>query len=85
MSFFWWLVTGLLAGGLARRAVGAEKRGCLATIVIGVIGAMIAGAVYRFATGDKLDAFNEFDLGSVFAAFVGACALLFVLQAIERR
>jgi uncharacterized membrane protein YeaQ/YmgE (transglycosylase-associated protein family) len=85
MSLFAWVITGLIAGGLARRAVGAPKRGCLATIAIGVIGALLAGAVYRFATGTELDEFDDLDLGSIFVAFVGACALLLVLEALDRR
>ncbi len=76
-----WCVMGLLAGGLARRAVGAPKRGCLGTIAIGVLGALFAGAVSRFATGDAIDTFDELDLGSIFVAFVGAAALLLVLEA----
>ena len=72
---------GLIAGGLARRAVGAPKRGCLGTVAIGVLGALFAGAVSRFATGDEISTFDEFDLGSIFVAFVGAAALLLVLEA----
>jgi uncharacterized membrane protein YeaQ/YmgE (transglycosylase-associated protein family) len=80
-----WCIVGLLAGGLARRAVGAEKRGCLGTIAIGVLGALLAGAVARFATGDPVDTFDELDLGSLFVAFIGACALLLVLDATTGR
>lgn len=81
MGILAWCVMGLIAGGLARRAVGAPKRGCLATIAIGVLGALLAGAASRFATGDPIDTFNELDLGSIFVAFVGAAALLLVLEA----
>ena len=81
MGILAWCVVGLIAGGLARRAVGAPKRGCLGTIVIGVLGALFAGAVSRFATGDSISTFNEFDLGSIFVAFIGAAALLLVLEA----
>jgi len=80
-----WSFVGLLAGGLARRAVGAPKRGCLATMVIGVAGALVAGAVTRFATGDDLGTFDDLDLGSIFVAFIGAAALLLVLEAASGR
>ena len=76
---------GLLAGGLARRAVGAPKRGCLGTIAIGVLGALLAGAVSRLATGDEIAAFDDLDLGSLFVAFIGASALLLVLEATSGR
>jgi uncharacterized membrane protein YeaQ/YmgE (transglycosylase-associated protein family) len=85
MGILAWCIVGLLAGGLARRAVGAPKRGCLATIAIGVLGALLAGAASRLATGDELDTFNELDLGSIFVAFIGAAALLLVLEAASGR
>ena len=81
MGILAWCFVGLIAGGLARRAVGAPKRGCLGTIAIGVLGALFAGGVSRFATGDSISTFNEFDLGSIFVAFIGAAALLLVLEA----
>lgn len=82
MGILAWCVVGLLAGGLARRAVGAPKRGCLGTIAIGVGGAVIAGFVWRLANGDRGEIFDDFDLGSVFVAFVGAAALLLLLEAL---
>ena len=80
-----WIIIGLLAGGLARRAVGSPKRGCLATIAIGVVGAFLAGAVYRLVTGDRLSAFDDFSLGALLVAFLGAAGLLLVLQAFGSR
>lgn len=85
MGILAWCVMGLLAGGLARRAVGAPKRGCLGTIAIGIIGALLAGAASKLATGDELSTFDELDLGSVFVAFIGAAALLLVLEAASGR
>jgi uncharacterized membrane protein YeaQ/YmgE (transglycosylase-associated protein family) len=85
MGIIAWCIMGLLAGGLARRAVGAPKRGCLATIAIGVIGALLAGAASKLATGDELSTFDELDVGSVFVAFIGAAALLLVLEAASGR
>ena len=84
MSVIGWMVVGLLAGGLGRRVVGAEKRGCLATMVIGVIGALIGGALYRVATDSDSDLFGDFDLGSVVVATIGAVVFLMVLNALDR-
>jgi uncharacterized membrane protein YeaQ/YmgE (transglycosylase-associated protein family) len=84
MSVLGWLVVGFVAGALARAATGARKRGCLGTIVIGILGAFIGGALFRLATGDEVDTFDEFDLASIFVAFVGAAALLLVLEALDR-
>ena len=70
---------GLLAGGLARMATGSEKRGCLGTMVIGVLGGVIGGALFNAAGGNGI---GDGGIGSIFVAFVGACALLFILQAV---
>ena len=85
MGLLAWCIVGLLAGGLARRAVGTPKRGCLGTIAIGVIGALLAGAASRLAIGDDISTFDELDLGSIFVAFIGASALLLVLEAASGR
>ena len=80
MTVLGWLVVGFLAGGLARVATGSEKKGCLGTIVVGILGALIGGGLWRFATGSDTDAFSEFQWSSILVAFVGASALLLVLQ-----
>ena len=85
MGILAWCIVGLLAGGLARRAVGTPKRGCLGTIAVGILGALLAGAASRLATGDTLNTFDEPDLGSIFVAFIGASALLLVLEAASGR
>jgi uncharacterized membrane protein YeaQ/YmgE (transglycosylase-associated protein family) len=79
MGIMGWIVVGLLAGGLARMATGSEKRGCLATMVIGILGGVIGGALFN-AAGNR--GITDFGLWSILVAFVGACALLFILQAL---
>jgi uncharacterized membrane protein YeaQ/YmgE (transglycosylase-associated protein family) len=82
VSFVAWIVIGLVAGLLARRIVGDERSGCLYTIAIGVLGALIGGALMQWA-GEK--GVNEFDLRSVLVSALGAILLLLVLQAIGGR
>lgn len=77
MSVLSWIVVGFVAGGLARVATGARKRGCLGTIAVGVLGGVLGGALFN-AVGER--GMNEFGLWSVLVAFVGACALLFLLD-----
>ena len=79
MEILGWMFVGLLAGGLARMATGSEKRGCVATIVIGILGAVIGGALFN-AAGSK--GIGHGGIGSIFVAFIGACALLFIMQAL---
>jgi uncharacterized membrane protein YeaQ/YmgE (transglycosylase-associated protein family) len=85
MSLIGWAIVGLLAGGLARRVVGADARGCVGTMVVGLVGAFIGGGLYRWYRGSEVQVFDEFDLFSIGVAFVGAVLLLFVLQAVEGR
>lgn len=84
MGILGWIVVGFIAGGLARWVTGARKRGCLATLVVGILGALIGGALFRLASGDDVNTFDDFDLGSIFVAFVGAVLLLLVLEALGR-
>ncbi|HEX6166500.1 MAG TPA: GlsB/YeaQ/YmgE family stress response membrane protein [Acidimicrobiales bacterium] len=84
MSILAWLVVGFVAGALARWVTGSRKRGCLATIAVGIVGAFIGGAVYRLATGEESSAFDDFDLGSVLVAVLGAVLLLLVLDTLDR-
>jgi uncharacterized membrane protein YeaQ/YmgE (transglycosylase-associated protein family) len=81
MSIVGWIVVGLIAGGLARMVTGSEKQGCLGTVVVGVLGALLGGVLFRLATGDDENYFDHFSLGSVLVAFVGSVALLLLLQA----
>jgi uncharacterized membrane protein YeaQ/YmgE (transglycosylase-associated protein family) len=79
---FGWVVIGLIAGGVARRVTGADKRGCIGTMFVGVLGAFIGGGLYRLLRGDDVDVFDDFDWGSIAVATLGAVGLLLVLQAI---
>jgi uncharacterized membrane protein YeaQ/YmgE (transglycosylase-associated protein family) len=84
MGILSWLVVGVLAGAVARWVTGARRRGCLATIAIGIVGAFIGGAVYRLATGESW-AFDHLGLGSLLVALLGAVILLLVLEAVGSR
>jgi uncharacterized membrane protein YeaQ/YmgE (transglycosylase-associated protein family) len=84
MTILGWIVVGLIAGTLARWVTGARRGGCLVTIVVGILGGLIGGALFQLVTDSDTDAMDDFDIGSVFVAFVGAVLLLLVLEAISR-
>jgi uncharacterized membrane protein YeaQ/YmgE (transglycosylase-associated protein family) len=79
MGLFGWIIVGLLAGSLGRMATGSEKRGCLGTMVIGILGGLVGGALFN-AAGSKGIGHGGF--WSIFVAFIGACALLLIMQAV---
>lgn len=83
MSILGWIVVGLVAGALAQWVTGAPGRGCLATIAVGIVGALIGGGLWGLATGDTT-ALDEFDLGSIGVAFLGSVVLLLILEALRR-
>jgi uncharacterized membrane protein YeaQ/YmgE (transglycosylase-associated protein family) len=82
MSFLGWIVIGGIAGSLAQSIAGVEKRGCLSSIVIGIIGAIVGGALFSWATDEGLTGFSW---RSLFVALVGAVAFLLVLEAVAGR
>ena len=82
MSILGWIVVGFIAGALATRITRYNRRGCVFSIIVGVIGALIGGALFSAVGGEGV---TDFDLESIMVAFVGAVLFLLVLQAIRRR
>lgn len=85
MGVLSWLLFGLLAGAVARLVVrGRQPIGCLATIAIGMVGALIGGLIGEVVLGDE-DARFRWDLGPFLLAVLGAIVLLLALRAISGR
>ncbi len=76
MGVIGWIIVGLVAGGLAGRVTGVRGNGCITTMVIGVIGGLLGGALFT-AAGDE--GIGDFGLRSLFVAFIGATLLLLVV------
>ena len=76
-----WILIGLIAGAIAKAVVpGRDPGGCLATILHGIGGAVLAGFPGR-AMG-----WYEIGEGAGFlAAIVGAVLILFVYRLFNRR
>jgi uncharacterized membrane protein YeaQ/YmgE (transglycosylase-associated protein family) len=77
-----WIVVGLVAGALAQRATGVRGQGCLFTMVIGILGGIVGGALFNLA-GDE--GITDFGLRSMLVAFVGAAVLLLVASPFVNR
>lgn len=82
MGILGWIITGLIAGAVARAIVKDDRSGCVYTMVVGVLGALIGGALMNAVDKRGVD---EFSLRSVLVAAIGASLLLLVLQAIAGR
>jgi uncharacterized membrane protein YeaQ/YmgE (transglycosylase-associated protein family) len=71
-----WIVIGLLAGFLSGLVVpGNQARGCLANLLVGVLGAIVGGYLARELNFGDPSGF----LGSVVLAFVGAVVVRVVI------
>jgi uncharacterized membrane protein YeaQ/YmgE (transglycosylase-associated protein family) len=77
MEFFWFLLIGLAAGWLASLIMKRERKGFVSYLIIGVIGAMLGGFVFRLL---HLVAYAL--IGELVTATVGAVILQFVLRKI---
>ncbi|MGZ4724699.1 MAG: GlsB/YeaQ/YmgE family stress response membrane protein [Ilumatobacteraceae bacterium] len=82
MNIVAWIFVGLMAGLLARWIVRDDRSGCLYTIAVGVLGALIGGWLMH-ANGHT--GINTFSLRSLLVAALGSVLLLLVLQAISGR
>jgi uncharacterized membrane protein YeaQ/YmgE (transglycosylase-associated protein family) len=83
MNILTWIVLGLLAGGIAKLIMpGKDPGGCLVTIGIGVLGALIGGFLGTtvFAWGTV----TGFDLKSLAIAVAGSVVLLVVYRLVVR-
>jgi uncharacterized membrane protein YeaQ/YmgE (transglycosylase-associated protein family) len=79
-----WILFGLVAGALARLVVpGRHRIGCLATIAVGIVGALLGGLIGQVVLGHKVR--FHWDLAPFLLAVTGSVALLLALQALAGR
>ena len=82
MGVLSWIVLGILAGWLAGLVTRRKRGGCLTTMAVGVIGALVGGALANAAGYDGR--ITDLSLRSVAIAALGATLLLLVLGAADR-
>ena len=75
-----WAVTGLISGWLASAVVGGGY-GLIGDIVVGVVGAVLGGLLFRqLGVGVPFGGLA----GTIFVAFIGAIVLLLILRLFNR-
>lgn len=83
MGIIAWVIFGALAGWVAGKLAGQDDdAGCLTTIVVGIVGAFLGGAIYTLVTGR--DWTFDFDLPSFVVAVGGSVLLLVILRLVRR-
>ncbi len=78
MHFLLFILIGLIAGALAGRVVSGHGYGVAGDIVVGVVGAFLGGWIFATFLGVGGGGFFI----SLFIAFVGAVALLWLIRLI---
>jgi uncharacterized membrane protein YeaQ/YmgE (transglycosylase-associated protein family) len=79
-----WIVLGLVAGAVAKLLLpGRDPGGCIVTIVIGVLGALIGGFLFRVLVGgEPIDHLSWPGLG---VAILGSILLLVIFRLLAGR
>lgn len=81
MGVISFLIFGLLAGFVARAVTpGRQSIGCLPTLVVGVVGALLGGLIGDVVLGHKVH--FGWHLGPFLLAVIGAVVLLLALEAL---
>ncbi|MDX6453513.1 MAG: hypothetical protein QOH16_3562 [Gaiellaceae bacterium] len=84
MGFVSWVLFGLLAGFVARAVTpGRHTIGCLPTLAVGLVGALLGGLIGDVVLGHKVH--FGWDLGPFLLAVIGAVVLLLTLEALAGR
>ncbi len=81
MSLLWMLIVGLVVGALAKLFMpGRDPGGIIVTMLIGVVGAIVAGY-----GGRALGVYGPGQTPGLIASILGAMALLLIYRMVARR
>jgi len=84
MGLLAWVVLGLLAGGLAKLLMpGPDPGGCILTIIIGVVGALLGGFLSTALGFGGLT--GQLDWRSLIIATLGSIVLLAIWRLLRGR
>jgi uncharacterized membrane protein YeaQ/YmgE (transglycosylase-associated protein family) len=84
MNLFTWVLLGLLAGGIAKLIFpGKDPGGCLVTVGIGILGALIGGLLGTTVFG--WGTVTGFNLKSLGIAILGSLVLLGIFRLVAVR
>jgi len=82
MDFLGWIILGLLAGSISGWFVGVRSaQGCLPTIVVGILGAIVGGWLAHELGYGRIEGF----FASLAFAILGSIVVRIILRALETR
>lgn len=79
MNLIMFLIIGLAAGWFAGQLMKSGDGGVISNLIVGVIGAMIGGVIFRFLSIAATGA-----IGELISATVGAMVLIWGLRTLKR-
>lgn len=80
-----WAIFGLIAGGLAKLIKpGKQGGGCIVTMILGIVGALVGGFLGRQILGIEVRD-GAFNLPSFISAVVGAIIVIFIYEAVTKK
>jgi len=83
MGILSWIILGLIAGALAKAIrPGRDPQGCIVTMIIGIVGAVIGGWIATMLGWGRVNGFNIY---SLLVATGGAIIFLAIWAAISGR
>jgi uncharacterized membrane protein YeaQ/YmgE (transglycosylase-associated protein family) len=82
MGIVGWIFFGLITGFIASKIVNDRGEGCFLNIALGIVGAVLGGAIFQFL-GEPV--FFRFSLWSMFVAVLGAVIVLYLWHAATGR
>lgn len=82
MSIIAWIILGLIAGFIASKIINKSGEGLVLDIVLGIVGAVVGGWLFRTFGMSGVTGLN---LYSLIVAVVGAIVLLVVYHLLFRR
>lgn len=85
MNFILWLIVGGILGWVASMIMRTnEQQGILLNIVVGIVGALLAGWLLSPLLGAGTINQGDFSLTALFVSLVGAVILLAIVNLIRR-
>ena len=81
MSFFAWIILGLVAGFIGSKLVNKRGEGIILDVLLGVVGAVIGGWLFNKFGAAGVTGLN---LYSLLVAVIGAVVVLLVYHALRR-
>jgi uncharacterized membrane protein YeaQ/YmgE (transglycosylase-associated protein family) len=86
MNFIIWLIVGGIVGWVASIVMGTNgQQGTLLNVIVGIVGAFVAGLVLTPMLGIATINQNNFSLPGLLVSLVGAIILLAVVSLFRRR